>query len=227
VKALAVLVVLAGCANDTDPRWQLAHDRIVAIRTTPAGIGPGESARIDGLITTVSDGPSVAAPIAVTALPPVPALASAIQHDASGWSLTVPADLGELRAQLGLADTDPVAIDILTTFSVAGVELRGIKSVRLDGVHDNPQLGSVTLDSAPLTDGLSITKLDAHELAIDEPSDIAVRWLTSCGSLNRDDDEHVAVLTVEQEDATAGTLVVVVRDALFGVAWQQWSLSAH
>ncbi|HEY4241676.1 MAG TPA: hypothetical protein VGM88_17765 [Kofleriaceae bacterium] len=200
---VALFLLLAACEGDTDPRWQLAHDRIVAIRTTPAAIGPGQTARIDGLVASVSAAPAVIDPIAVTG--------PGVAQTGDGWTITAPADGS--------------TVDILATFEADGVQLTGTKSVRLDGALDNPAVGAVTLDGAPVP--ATIAPLVQHDLAIDEPDDVTVRWLTSCGSLNSDDTEHDAELTVEADDATTGSLVVVVRDDSFGVAWQIWPLSAR
>ena len=227
MRLLVLLAAFGACVDSTDPKWQLAHDRIVAIRTTPAAVGPGQAAQIDALVASVSAAPAVMMPTTVTVVESAPSLAGAVQMTSSGWTITSPDDPSQLRAELGLADTDPLTVDIVATFQVDGVELGGTKSVRLDGEHANPAIGEVTIDGSPIADGLFITKLDAHALAVDEPLEFGVHWLTSCGSLDSDDNEHAATLTVETGDATSGTLAVVLRDELFGVGWETWSISSR
>ena len=46
----SVLAALVGCNADLDEPWQLAHDRIIAVRATPPRIMPGETSTLGLLL---------------------------------------------------------------------------------------------------------------------------------------------------------------------------------
>lgn len=228
MKALVLLAVaLTACADDTDPRWQLRHDRIIAIRTSPSGVVAGQTAVVDGLVTSAATGPVVATPTDVTVSAASPSLAITLGHSGDGsWRLTAPADLGPARVELGLGATDPVPVELITSFAFGDRLLTGTKTVLLGIAHDNPAVGTVTIDGVPMADPATVSPAVESTLEIDTAADDEIRWFTSCGSLNADDDQHQTVLTFEADDPRNGQLAVVVRDQLHGVAWKIWPISA-
>jgi hypothetical protein len=228
--AALILVAAAGCVGDLDPRWQLDHDRIVAVRATPSRIPPGARAGLDGLVAVKNGVTAVAQPLGAEVAPTAPAaLAGSVIEDANGWAVIAPSEdvLVQARVELGLAAGVPVPLDVGIAFaSSTGAPLVAIKTVFLDDSADNPTIGAVTLAGAPVgpDDSLSVPfDLDVP-LTVDEDTPIAVSWLTSCGTLT-DDDEHAATLQVQPKDSTSGQLAVVVRDTLGGVAWQLWPIT--
>src|SRR6185436_1345398 len=46
----ALVSVMLGCTDDSDPPWQLDHDRIIAVRATPPRIAAGDQAVVDMLV---------------------------------------------------------------------------------------------------------------------------------------------------------------------------------
>jgi hypothetical protein len=80
-------------------------------------------------------------------------------------------------------------------------------------------------------DGLAQTQLTVPA-GVDVPLTVAfdatynINWLTSCGTMH-DFDLPMAHLRVEPADPHAGTLAIVVRDALGGVAWHRWPITAQ
>ena len=70
--AAAVLVAgaLAACADDTDPPWQLDHDRVIAVRANPPGLAPGEQATLDALLARKGDTTRTAIPEGATVVSP-------------------------------------------------------------------------------------------------------------------------------------------------------------
>ena len=60
-------------------------------------------------------------------------------------------------------------------------------------------------------------------LAVELDDSFGVNWLTSCGTMHDFDLAH-AYLRVEPEDPQSGSLAVVVRDTLGGVAWHTWPI---
>ena len=226
---LVVVVAAAACGNDTDPRWQLHHDRIIAVRTTPSHVAAGQLAALDALITSIDGGLAVASPVQAASPAAPPGLEAAVAGDGSGgWQIAAPdaATLDAARAALGLAPGAPVPLDLAVTFDVGGELLAATKRTWLGEPRDNPAVGPVTIDGT--TPGAAITiPFDTDvALAIDVDPTYPVNWLTSCGSLNSDDNEHAVLLHVERDDPTSGQLAVVVRDGDGGVAWQTWSIDA-
>ena len=80
--------VAAGCVPDSDPRWQLNHDRVVAARATPPHLPAGTSATIDGLIAHVGAPTTVEAPVSVMISPSTPAGLAAVAQIDGGWQVT-------------------------------------------------------------------------------------------------------------------------------------------
>ena len=230
--AIALLSALGACDNDTDPRWQLHHNRIIAVRVTPPHLLAGQTAEIDAFITSDDDGPATALPTLVALEPGAPAsiASSIVAPDGNGgWQVTAPSDddLAMARTTLGLAAGAPVPINLVATFSVGGETLAGIKLVTFGDTGDNPTLGVVTVDGVTPTDGMTIDvpyDMDV-QLAITQDMADNVNWLTSVGSLNDDDNEHAALLHVNPKDRTTGQLAVVVRDPTGGVVWNNWAMA--
>ncbi|HEY0193613.1 MAG TPA: hypothetical protein VGC42_20995, partial [Kofleriaceae bacterium] len=90
MRAAVWLVALAACTDDTDPPWQLDHDRIIAIRATPPAITSGAQAVIDGLRGFHGAPVAEAAPDRVTVRSPA-SLADAVAAEGPRWTVTAPA----------------------------------------------------------------------------------------------------------------------------------------
>jgi hypothetical protein len=203
----AWLLLAVGCANDLDPRWQLDHDRIVAIRSTPPHVPAGGTATLDALIAHESAPTTIDKPTAAAVVTPEE-LASAVAPDGT---ITAPADIPM-----------PIGMIVGVTFG----DLVATKDVTLGDTADNPTLGAVTIDGAPAPAAdISIAPDVDVQLEIDEPDMAKVAWLTSCGTMH-DDDEHHAFIHVNPDDPQSGELAVVVRTPDGGVAFQTWTIHA-
>ena len=73
---------------------------------------------------------------------------------------------------------------------------------------------------------LTVGQLVDVPVAVDFDDSYVVNWLTSCGTMH-DFDLPNAYLRVEAEDPKTGTLGVVVRDEIGGVAWRLWPITAE
>ena len=224
---LALAVMLAACTGEIDPAWQLDHDRVITVRSTPPRIAPGETAVLDTLIGHAGAPPSVSEPDAAEVVSPS-GLDSALRHGPTGWTVTAPPDdqLGPARDELGLDATAPVPLRVKLTFpEPAGV---AYKIVWL-GVHaDNPVLDPITIDGK---DALAETQLVVAAgrdipVAVDFDTRYNINWLTSCGTMH-DFDLATAYLRVEPADPHDGTFAIVVRDDQGGVAWHLWPITAQ
>lgn len=223
---VALAVAASACTGDTDPPWQLDHDRIVAVRATPPRIAAGDFARVDGLVARKGAPVVEQSPDSVTVASPT-SLAGAIASDESGWTVTAPPaeQLAAARVALGLASDALVPLQLRVGF--AGSALVATKTVWLGGDAENPAMTDVAIDRSAA--GAAEIVVDP---GVDVPLSIAVddatydvTWLSSCGTMH-DFDLPSAYLRVEANDPTSGQLALVVRDATGGVSWLIWPIHA-
>ena len=222
MKYLALLA-LAGCFDIPDPEWQLDHDRIVAMRATPPHVAPGETSLIDGLVAHKGSPTIVEEPLGAVAAFAPEMLQSAVAADGE---VTAPdlATLAAARGQMNLAADATVPLDVAAQFSD---QLLAKKTVWLGDSRDNPaDVGTVTVNGSAPGDTIEIPR-DADVPMVVDPGDpdATVMWLTSCGTLH-DDNERSAFVHVQPHDRADGQLVLVVRDAMGGVAWRVWPMHA-
>ena len=225
--ALSALVSLVvGCTDDTDPPWQLDHDRIIAVRATPPRIAAGDQAVLDALLGF--HGAPVAEQSPDTVIVDSPAsLAGAVSHDGARWIVTAPgaAQLDAARGELGLAAGALVPLAVRVGY--AGGALFATKTVWLGGSGDapNPAMTDVTIDHGDQGDAEIVVDplVDVPlSIGVDDVS-YDVTWLSSCGTMH-DFDLPTAYLRVEADDPTTGQLALVLRDASGGVSWRVWSI---
>jgi len=216
---------LAGCTDDTDPPWQLDHDRIIAVRATPPRVAAGEQAVVDGLVGFKGAPALERAPDEVTVVSPA-ALAAAVGHDGARWTVTAPSadQLAQARGQLGLAGDALVPLRIQVGYGA----LRATKTVWLGATAANPAMTSIEIDRATATaPAVVVAALRDIPLSIaldDQRYDVT--WLSSCGTMH-DFDLPSAYLRVEADDPMAGQLALVVRDSDGGVSWRIWPIEAR
>jgi hypothetical protein len=224
---IALAVALVGCTQGVDPAWQLDHDRVIAVRATPPRVAPGEVAALDVLLGRKGQPPSDVDPDTVEVVSPA-SLSGALARPASHWTVTAPADdqLAAARSELGLAAGDPVPLRVRVRFTDPG--LSALKILWLGEHADNPVIDPITIDGM---DGLAATQLSVAAgvdipLVVDFDTSFNINWLTSCGTMH-DFDLAKAHLRVEPADPHSGTLAIVVRDALGGVDWHLWPITAQ
>jgi hypothetical protein len=230
LKSLWCLLLLAGCIDQIDARWQLDHDHVVAARATPPRIRSGEATNLDALVAHAGRGVSVENPLSAEVASA--RFASYLVERDGAWTLTAP-DAGVLastRPALGLPEDAPVPVDVLLTFPrstdrSAPDPVRVRKTVWLGEPSENPLVPAVTIDGTPAADEVVVPIGRDIYLSVDAPG-LRVNWLTSVGALFQDD-EPSAFVRVLPEDRHEGELVVVVRDAEGGVAWQVWPMRAQ
>lgn len=227
VLVLCVVSLLGACAGDIDPPWQLDHDRIIAVRATPARIIAGGSASLDALIGVKGDKTHVAPPEVAAVVSP-PSLAHAVVPENGGWVLHAPGEdqLAVARTELHLDPGAPVPVTIGLAYN--NQTLLGTKTVVIGEAWDNPSLDSVMINDMPAgSSQITVAPLVRVDLSINaSDDDFDVDWLTSCGTMH-DFDLPKAYLKVEKDDPTMGELAVTLRDAKGGVAWNVWPIQAE
>ncbi len=229
---------LAACSADIDAPWQLAHDRIIAVRAEPPGITSGQKSRIDMLTGYEEAAVALRSPDVGYVVSPA-SMADLLTVDSSGWVVTAPSEarLAAARVELGLMPDAPIPLLVgvaaawpYPVMSPSASGFGATKTVWLGESRTNPDLAVVTMDGAPLpADGTEIVvSKDAEPrlevIADDEKG--SINWLTSAGEMH-DFDLASSYLTFGVDDPLAGELVVVVRDAVGGVSWRIWPLRAE
>jgi hypothetical protein len=224
----AAALWLAGCGGDVDPAWQLDHDRVIAVRSTPSRIASGETATVDALIGRKGQPPRGVDPDTAEVVSPT-SLAAALSHGSGRWTATSPGDdqLAAARTELALDAGAPVPLRVRVGFSDTGET--ALKIIWLGEHADNPVIEPVTIAGM---DALAQSELTVP-IAVDvplavtfDPASFNINWLTSCGTLH-DFDLAGARLHVDVTDPHTGTLGIVVRDTLGGVDWHLWPITAQ
>jgi len=227
-RALLIAAVLAGCSGEIDPQWQLDHDRIIAVRASPPGLGfEGDSSVLDVLIGAKGAAPTDVDPDMAVVTQPTN-LTGALAMSGTHWTITQPADadLAIARDLLGLDVTDPVPLRVEVTMASTGFVAD--KTVWLDEALENPVLGAVMIDGVDATTETMLTVAPVTDIpvAVDFDDTYDINWLTSCGTMH-DFDLATAYLRVETADPQTGTLGVLVRDPMGGTVWQLWPIAAQ
>jgi len=225
----ALVATTAGCVPDSDPRWQLDHDRVVAARATPPHLPAGTTATIDALIAHKGAPTTIESPVHVVTAPGTPAaLAMMVAPSDTGVQVTAPSAevLDAVRTSEQLAPGQPIPLVLIETFGP--IPLAVNHTIFFGDAANNPGPGAVMVGGvAALADAPIMIPADVDvPLSIDADPAAAVSWLTSCGTMH-DDDEHAAFVHVQPADSQAGELVVVVRAPDGGVAWQRFPIEAH
>lgn len=229
------LVALAGCNADIDEPWQLAHDRIIAVRANPPRIMPGETAKLELLLGFAEMPTAVRGPDFATVVSP-PSLAGTVAPGPDGWVVTAPSEdaLAAARAELKLDPGAPVPLQIgvgvtwpYEVMSVDGRTFGATKTVWLGDRAENPELVGVTIDGREPEDEVVVPTEQKVPLHVEADDKVAiVNWLTSCGEMH-DYDLHEAYLKVLPDQPQEGELALVLRDGRGGVAWRVWPIRAQ
>jgi hypothetical protein len=219
----------AGCVPDSDPRWQLNHDRVAAARATPPHLPAGASATIDALIAHAGAPTTIEQPVRVMVSPATPAaLGQTVVETDTGWQVIAPGadQLDAARASGKIDPGQPIPLVLVETFGP--LPLTVSHTIFLGDAASNPPAGAVQVNGAAVApDAHLVIPADVDvPLSIDADPAAAVNWLTSCGTMH-DDDEHAAFVHVKPDDSQAGELAVVVRAADGGVSWQRFTIVAQ
>jgi len=226
--AVIVLAFVAvGCDGDLDPPWELDHDRIIAVRATPAGIVDGERAELDALLAAKGGTTFEQAPLAAQVISPM-SLVGTLVNESGKWIVTMPspATLAVARMELKLAADAPVPLQIGVGYLVNGIELAALKTVWLGKSVQNPVLAEMIIDGESLDAKaeLVVPMLTDVRFSVAAIPDDDVNWLTNVGEMH-DFDLPESYLRVEpDEEKLEGELALVKRDLEGGVVWRVWPI---
>lgn len=221
MRTLAVCLsfaLAAGCADVTEP-YELDHARVIAVRTEPAVLAPGERGTVAMLVTGV-DGPrAVAADDFTVSVPEPLAAVVPVVRTADGWTVEAPDadEVAAVRSALGVAADQPVAVPLTATTTVDAVALTARKWTEIAATTANPTIAGIAVDGVAATT-VRVRAGSSPELTVthDAGPTAVVRWLSSVGDLAR---YQSTTATLDAAAPARGAIVVVVRDARGGVAW--------
>ena len=235
MRCLAVVALLVGCNADLDEPWDLAHDRIIAVRAEPPRILPGEQSRLEVLLGYEGMPTQQRAPDLAMVVSPE-SLANTVAPDSGQWIVTAPSEeqLVAAREELKLPAGAPVplviGIAVTWPYPVMSPDPRGFgatKTVWLGESGANPELVGMQVNGSEPATELVVPKEEKVPLFVeaDDTKDI-VNWLTSCGEMH-DFDLHQAYMVVTPESPQEGELVLVLRDERGGVTWRVWPIRSE
>lgn len=201
MKRMFFVVALAAC--DAAPELaRLDHAQILAVRSEPAAIAPGERARIELLAGDDSGAVFEADPDTLVATTPSGPLT--VERGADGWYVT--------------AGASPEIATLEVALAIDGSVWRATKSLIVDVRAENPQIDAMQIDGAPHEE-LVATVGTKPALSVvgagSEPFKYA--WYSSVGDLEQ---YRQPTALLDAAEPAEGHVVIVVRDAAGGVSWK-------
>lgn len=197
---IATLFVLAAC-DATPEVARLDHAQILAVRTEPATVAPGQRARIDVLAGDESGAVYEAVPdqVQVSSRTTGPL---AVEHTPEGWFVTANA-----AAEIA---TIEVALHI------DGSEWRATKSLVVNTTTDNPRITTMQIDGAE-TEELVAAVGTKPSLSVIAEGELKYAWYSSVGDLEL---YRQPSAILDAAAPATGHVVLVVRDPEGGVTWK-------
>ncbi|MBK9036140.1 MAG: hypothetical protein IPL61_33675 [Myxococcales bacterium] len=221
VPALAVLA-LAACTDFATPN-QLERPTIIAVVADPPVIAPGTTATV-AVVVADAAGVLTMPPTTWALIEAYPGVAplGTITGDAAGALYTAPATIPDR------GDIPPVDTAAVTVETSAG-PLTAIKAMPvLPAATANPTLTALTVAGADALAGTAtVTRGATVALTVttDPPAtgDARFAWYTPVGDIQYYQSNPCEL--VVPMDAASGPLIVVIRDGVGGVVWQQIALT--
>jgi len=197
---IAALSALAAC--DAAPELaRLDHAQILAVRSEPAAVAPGERAKIDILAGDDAGNVFEAKPDSVTAFSRTTG-PLAVERTADGWYVTAN----------GAAEIATIAVSL----SIDGVEWKATKSLVVNAPASNPTITTMQIDGADADDVIAPVGTKPSLTVIAE-GDLKYAWYSSVGDLEK---YRQPTAILDAAEAAEGHVVIVVRDPNGGVSWK-------
>ena len=201
MKRLIALLVLTAACDAAPELARLDHAQILAVRTTPAQVAPGERAKIDILAGDDSGAVFEAAPKMVTAVSRTTG-PLAVERAADGWYV----------AANGLPEIATIAVSL----DIDGFEWRATKSLVVNATAPNPTITTMQIDGAD-TDDIVAPIGTKPQLTVIADGDLEYAWYSSVGDLEK---YRQPTAILDASEASEGHVVIVVRDPSGGVSWK-------
>lgn len=229
--AALAAATLGACADDVAQPYELDHARVLAVRTDPAQLGPGDRGVLEVLTTDAAAAPRLARADELEVSlapeldrPELSGLQGLLVSSPEGWAVHAPdaATLARARAALGLAAEAAVPLPLqLRVHGVDGV-LEAQKVVLLGARAPNPPPPEIVISERAATAGETERALEISAM----PSGASARWFAWPGELASYTRPAATWTLSAQERAAAGLVAVVVRTADGGVAWRVHAVPA-
>lgn len=191
----AILFLLLAACDAAPELARLDHAQILAVRTDPASVAPGERARVDILAGDESGAVYEAVPDTLSAR------GLAVEHTAEGWFVTA---------------NGPEIATLEVALAIDGTEWRATKSLVVNTRTENPRITTMQIDGAA-SDELVAQVGTKPALSITAEGELKYAWYSSVGDLELY--RQPSAILDAAEPAT-GHVVIVVRDAAGGVTWK-------
>ncbi|MDQ3340119.1 MAG: hypothetical protein M4D80_33595 [Myxococcota bacterium] len=199
MKRIICLLALTAC-DATPELARLDHSQILAVRTEPATVAPGERARIDILAGDDSGAVFEAAPDRVVARSRTtgPLL---VERTADGWFVTA---------------GGPEIATIEVALEIDGTEWRATKSLVVNATTENPRITTMQIDGAD-TEALVAAAGTKPSLTVVAEGELEYAWYSSVGDLEL---YRQPSAVLDAAEPAEGHVVIVVRDTAGGVTWK-------
>lgn len=224
VLAAVVAAWLTGC-TDLSQRWELDHARVLAVRLSEPGLAAGERAAVDALVVDDAGVLDVAIPTTLAPNSSDPSVAAAVTVELtdSGWYVIAgdAAAIAGARTAAGLADDEPLDVQLTAQFTIGDHTLIALKNVRLGTAGANPASPTILIDGVEAGEPTPVGVDRPIALSLSgagEDEELEFDWLTSTGTLERSE-TRAATLELAADDPTTGNLVCLVRHPDGGAAW--------
>lgn len=217
------LAALAACADDVAQPYELDHARVLAIRTDPAQLGPGDRGALEVLATDAAATPRLATPaeLEVTLAPELdrPELRALLTASPQGWAVQAPdaASLAQARVALALPADAPLPLPLRVRVHLPDRVLEAHKVVLIGAHLPNPPPPQILL-SEPTARSGDDTERSLTISAM--PPGASARWFAWPGELAAYTQPEATWTLSPQERSAGGLVAVVVRSLDGGVAWR-------
>ena len=194
---LLATALLVACADTSETR--LDHAQILAVRAEPANIAPGQRARIDILAGDSAGNVYEAVPDTLFARGNQPL---ATEHTPEGWFVT--------------AGDAPEVVTLAVTLAIDGTEWPATKKLVVAEPADNPRV-DMQIDGAFATEMIATAGTKPQLSALPQGREpFTYAWYSSVGDISK---YRQPEAELDAKDPASGHIVLVVRDAMGGVAW--------
>ena len=196
MKRIIFLLALAAC--DAAPELaRLDHAQILAVRSEPAAVAPGERAKIEILAGDDSGAVFEADPDLVTS-------ELSVERTADGWYVT--------------AGATPEIATIAVALEIDGVVWRATKSLVVNARAENPRINSMQIDGAASEELVAAAGTKPSLTVTGEGTQpFKYAWYSSVGDLEK---YRQPTAILDAAEPAEGHVVIVVRDSTGGVSWQ-------
>jgi hypothetical protein len=222
--------ISAGCTDFSQP-WELDHARVLAVRAAPPGISAGQTSELSALVLRPDLSIAEISAVSITIDEPYDRLlmpATSAKVAAAEEEVVTQA-----RALLELDPAESIQVPVNVKISLMdpaaeNQELVSVKTVRVGGSTENPAIPTIAVNGSAVATGvqtpINFVKLQEYTLEANAGSstEVTYAWFTSRGELKL---SEAQLSKLKVDTVGSGTVLVIARDKLGGVAWRQFAFA--